>query len=164
MMYRVFILVIALSLSACVTNAGFESVPIATLSANGQLQSSEVGGFCWPLNSGTMCSDPAAWPTPKSPLVVSSPVTLELTMPISDKVKHIEYMVSKVSATDLNDYDSGPNVSLWNISVENVKPIKAAGVQQLKLELQPGLYALTFFGWWSGVGDSTHGFLIEVKP
>ena len=163
-MHRTTILLLALLLSGCVSVGDFDSVPVAKLSVGDQSQTSEIGGFCWPLKEGTVCADPYAWPTPKVPMAVSSPVRLELSMPIPEKVKYIEYMVTKVSDSDLNESSSAVNASLWNIPVEHVKPIKPTGIQQLELELEPGLYALTFFGWWSGVGDSTHGFLIEVRP
>ncbi|QYJ89342.1 hypothetical protein [Shewanella halotolerans] len=163
-MHRILISIIFMILAGCASSPSFDEVPTATIVIEGQSQESRVGGFCWPLGSGTMCSDPIAWPSAKAPLQVSSPVKLELIMPLPAKVKYIEYMISKVTPSDLNDYDVGPDTSLWNVPVENVQPIKALGTQSLELELDPGTYVLTFFGWWSGIGDSTHGFIIEVKP
>lgn len=162
-MHRIYILAISFVLCGCAAAPKFEKVPSVTITFQTQTQKSKVGSFCWPLESGTMCSEPIAWPSPKEPLIVSSPFRLKIAMPIPEKVKHVEYMVSKVTESDMNKYEVGPDTTLWNVPVENVEPINSIGKQSLELQLEPGLYVLTLFAWWFGIGDATHGFLIEVK-
>lgn len=85
-------------------------------------------------------------------------------MPVPKKIKEIKYMISKVTDKDKRNFKGMPDINLWNIQVKNAKLIESRGTQTLHVDLDPGLYVVTFFGWWTDLGDATHGFLLKVTP
>ena len=153
-----------------------ENVPTGFISIDGVRQESRIGGAFW--NGGWREPD-SGWPSASEPLKTRYKVVIGVELPPVSPMTHLEYMIkkvdesvrsrpdatylSKLSASDrqtvLSFYDK---TTLWNIDVSDVKVIAPLAKQRLTLDLEPGQYLITMFGWWKECGDATHGFLIRV--
>jgi hypothetical protein len=146
------------------------------ITIGGIRQDGEVGGRCW----ARLCGSPIAWPTNSTPLKARSPIALDLELSDVAAMTHLEYWIVKVDESARYQVDPSwkeklppdikaksnerdTRVSLWRPKVDSVLKLKSAARQTLELDLPKGLYVMTFFGWWKGCGDSTHGFLIEIE-
>jgi hypothetical protein len=152
-----------------VANPPDTSPPPATLTINGATQTAGVGTYCWstttaPSESVQACVDKIGVPTARDPLTSTSPVMGLLTLPLNDPPT--QAVLSVFPASDINEIklpdDTGEN-RWWNFIEGFTSILSQQTSQEIKQELQPGLYVFYVFVIWEGKGDVSYGFLVEVK-
>lgn len=141
----------------------YTSPPNIILSHNGVEQISVIGSFCWPIDTRVICADGMSWPSPNVAVNVTKGERIDFVYPEREQVNHVEYQLRKVSDSDKQEDINSSDKLYWNVPVENVVTMKPSEMDSLIVNVESGLYLLTLFGWWQGIGDATHGFLIEVE-
>ena len=144
------------------------SPPPATLTIDGQSQTSAVGTFCWTMSDGVaMCADMIGHPTPIQPLSVPSPFSAELSTVIPEPPDSLSMTVFPVQLGQEIMVSEEEQWFWWNPDdgQRRTLPIGSPGraTSEFELTLEPGLYALSMFVAWPERGDVNYGFLIEVQ-
>lgn len=144
-----------------------EPPPPATLTINGATQTAGIGTYCWsatttPGESVQACVDKVGVPTALDPLKSSSPVRGTLTLPVNDPPTQLALTV--FPASNVNEIKSPDATHRWWSFIEGYVSILALQPsQEIKQDLQPGMYVFYVFALWEGKGDVSYGFLVEVK-
>jgi len=110
------------------------------------------------------CVDKVGVPTARNPLSSVSPVTALLTLPLNDPPTQL--VLTVFPASNVNEIKS-PDITgdhrWWNFIEGYISQLALQTSQEIKQELQPGLYVFYVFAVWDGKGDVSYGFLVEVK-
>ena len=177
-----FCVVITSSLSACipVTPATSNPKPDATAPADGSplpalleitgtSQTAGVGTFCWKTQTANgeavdMCVDKIGLPTVDIPLDSTSPVIARLTLPLNDPPKQLGLSVFRATPENEVKVDTGRNGFRYWIPGEGLnQELGLQTIQDITVDLEPGLFVFYVFGVWEGKGDVSYGFLVQVK-
>ncbi|MBK9925579.1 MAG: hypothetical protein IPP66_09835 [Anaerolineales bacterium] len=146
-----------------------EAPPPAMLTINGTTQTAGIGTYCWKAatssaNSAEVCVDMVGVPTATEPLKSSLPFSGTLTLPLNDPPTQL--VLTVFPASDANEIqlpnDAG-NYRWWNFIEGYVSTLALQTSQEIKQDLQPGLYVFYVFAVWDGKGDVSYGFLVEAK-
>ncbi len=145
---------------------GMPKPPPATLTIAGQMQTSGIGTYCWKNASGVgLCADYVGIVTPKTPLVIQSPAKAAIRLPLTEAPTQFALEAQLVTQSD-EMIGAKPDERIWNpVPGPDWQKIstKLVAEQEIELNLMPGLYVLKTFTVWSGYGDVSYGFLVEVK-
>jgi hypothetical protein len=93
-----------------------------------------------------------------------SPVRARLNVPVDETPKQIQ--LSIFEATKRNEAElTGTNNAFhyWMPAEADIQDLPLQSVQDLSLQLDPGLYVFQVFVSWKLKGDAFYGFLVEVK-
>jgi hypothetical protein len=141
--------------------------PPASLEINGTTQIAGVGTYCWsgPTSSGEMvnaCADMIGVPTEHDPLISSSPVIAQLSLPLSEAPSQLALSAFEVSnAHELPETAQG--YRWWSYTEGFTSQLPLQTSQEINVELEPGLYVFYVFAVWEGKGEVSYGFLVEVN-
>lgn len=141
--------------------------PAATLTINGQSQTSGIGTYCWSGDSEGgapgLCVDKAGVPTPRDPLQVATvPFTAQFAFAPDIVPTSISLTLIPVSPADEMTVDGTPDWRWWPFGQGQTFELASAATTEVGLAPEPGLYALTAFTFFEGRGDVVYGFLVQV--
>lgn len=130
-----------------------ERPPDALLEIDGQWQKAEGDITEWRSGNHYVIVDGSGMITRKKPLVVHSPFTAVLTIPLPP---------SRFSLTVI------PTIPGVDAQLRSLKPgrtiaLKPKRRQRIPLSLEPGVYVLGVFAGWEEHRRATYSFLIEVQ-
>lgn len=135
--------------------------PPAILKIDGKEQISGIGSYCWEERWNALCVDMIGLPTPKEPLLASSPFTAHLTLPLQEPPYELRLYVVRVKDEDEINF-SGQGWRWWKMKEEKVLILPLVSGQDIELSTEPGLYVLNIDAWWNKKGSASYGFLVEV--
>jgi len=145
------------------------SPPPATLEIDGKTQMAGVGTYCWSSPTGvgesvSMCADKIGLPTVSDPVSSSSPVTARLILPLNDLPKQLTLSVFQATAENEVKLEVDTDqFRYWMPGAGTNQELALQTVQEITIELKPGLYVFYVFAVWEEKGDVSYGFLVEVK-
>ena len=150
---------------AAATVVSFNNIspPPAMLEINGVTQTSAIGTYCWSeIGKGGGCADMVGIPTPAEALVISSPITALLRLPIDTSPSVLLFTIIHVTEKDEMQGNAG-GYRWWSYEAEGRRlELPSQSQQEIQIELDPGLYVWEIQVWWDGKGDVIYGFLVEV--
>lgn len=144
-----------------------DAPPPATLEINGSVQNAGIGTNCWSIQTNPngpveACIDTIGIPTALTPIVSESPFTAQLHFLTNRQPQQVAASVSAVSSE--HELHDGTKEYRWWSYVEGTNlELTPATEQEIKLDLESGLYLLNVFSVWENKGEVTYGFLIKVK-
>lgn len=142
---------------------GFDvAPPPAVLEANNETQLSGIGTYCWQEKNKGVCADAIGVPTSPTPLQVTSPVTVNLRLPLDAAPSQLQWQVEPVTDMDALE-SSARNQRWWNINGTATTELPLQQEQIVALQLEPGLHVIRVSAWWNGIGDVTYGFLLQAR-
>ena len=159
----------ASSLQTAVTDSRDGSPSPALLEIGGISQTAGVGTFCWSSQPATgesvdICVDKIGLPTVQNPLISTSPVTARLTLPLDDPPQRLELSVFRAAPGNEVKVEAGTNEFRYWIPGEGInQELALQTIQDITLDLESGLFVFYVFGAWTGKGDVSYGFLVQVK-
>lgn len=139
--------------------------PLARLEIGEESQLAGRGSFCW---KGSCLDGPVIY-TSSEPLVVKSPLTAHLHLPLTELPDGLWLYTMAVSPPGPLEYESVSDLGASWSSEKPGRELVDQGTlhlrrdQDIKLALEPGYYVLGIFAAWREYGDVTYGFLIEVQ-
>jgi hypothetical protein len=138
--------------------------PLARLEIGQESWLAGRGGYCW---RGT-CADFGIY-TNSEPIVVGSPFTAHLHLPLVEPPDVLKLYTMQVSPPGSLEYETVSDLGAsWSAEESGRESLDRGGLllnrdQDIKLSLEPGYYVLTIFAAWRDYGDVQYGFLIEVQ-
>ncbi len=154
-----------LTLSPEPTLAVFPRPPSAVLTIGEQEQTAGLGTYCWSDDSGVgICADMYGLPTAQEPLIADSPFAAHFQFLLDRPPSGLELRVNPVTVDDQLDSEGG-GLRWWQYNMELGAKFSLPLEQETTVELspEPGLYVLAVSAAWTGSGDVTYGFLVEVR-
>ena len=139
------------------------------LEINGQVQTAEVGSFCWDYTDengkpvGGACQDSIGISTPIDPLPAESTITAQFSLPYATPPERLSLHVFPASSENEISLEKGADMRLWSYTEGIIKELDLQPRQQVKIELEPGLYVFSVSAGWDVKGEVMYGFLVEVK-
>jgi hypothetical protein len=139
--------------------------PLARLEIGNAKQLAGRGSFCW-LGS---CLDGPGISTSKTPLVLQSPYTVHLHLPLIESPDSLRLYSLTISPPDTLEYDSISELqALWSYEKPGRElldrgPLALSRDQDIRLSLEPGYHVLVIAAAWREYGDVKYGFLVEVQ-
>jgi len=118
------------------------------LEINGQVQTAEVGSYCWDYTDengkpiGGACKDSIGISTPIEPLPADKTIKAQFSLPYATPPNRLTFIV--FTEGTIHKLDLLPR-------------------QEVEIELEPGLYVFYAEAGWDDKGDVTYGFLVEVE-
>ncbi len=137
--------------------------PPAILKIEGKEQISGIGSYCWKGTWKALCADMIGIPTAQEPLIVSSPFTAHLRLPLQEPPSELQLDVIQVTEQDeLNLSARGWRWwNTWDLQGKRFTlPLERE--QDIELSLEPGLYVLSIEAWLAK-GSANYGFLVKVQ-
>ena len=147
------------------TLVGFSRPPSAVLTIGEQDQTAGLGTYCWSDDSGMgICADMYGLPTAQEPLIADSPFAAHFQFFLDRPPSGLELRVNPVTVDDQLDSEGG-GLRWWQYNMELGAKFSLPLEQETTVELspEPGLYVLAVSAGWTGSGDVTYGFLVEVR-
>lgn len=152
-----------------VTSTPFDSPPLASIEINGDLQTAGLGSYCWNYinvdgDGVGACLDTIGLASPSEPIRSGSPMRAQLTIPVDEIPDHLQ--LSIFQAVDRNEVKLEDNPGLfryWMPVDATTQDLPLESIQELKLDLEPGLYVFEVFVSWKLKGSASYGFLVEVQ-
>ena len=141
----------------------------AYLEINGQVQTAKVGSFCWDYTDengtpvGGACQDSIGISTPIEPLPAAKTITAQLSLPYATPPNILTLGISAVSSENKIPLEEGADLRLWEYTEGINRELALQPRQEVKIELEPGLYIFNTWAVWDDKGEVTYGFLVEVK-
>ena len=111
-----------------------------------------------------LCADMYGLPTAQAPLIADSPFTAHFQFLLDKPAAGLELRVYPVTVEDqLVSDDQG--LRWWRYTQDTGDKFSLPLARETNVELspEPGLYLLAVFAGWSGLGDASYGFLVEVR-
>ena len=139
--------------------------PLGRLEIREEKQLAGRGSFCWAGN----CLDGAGINTSNTPLVVQSPDTAHLHLPLVEPPDSVRLYSMAISPPGHLEYDSVSELEAsWSYEKSGRElidqgPLALRRDQDINLSLEPGYYVLVVMAAWRDYGDVKYGFLIEVQ-
>jgi len=138
----------------------------AILKINGIEQTSGISSNCWKVENETysICTDTIGIITPAEPLLIRSPFTAHLTLPIQEPPEELGFSTTRV--TDDDELKATVNdVRAWRFEGNRGNWYKLPSEREpdINLSLEPGLYVLNVGAKWKDIGSVTYGFLMQVN-
>ena len=138
------------------------------LEINGQFQTAKVGSYCWdyldennePVGA---CMDSIGISTPIEPLPAEKTITAQFSLPYTTPPKTLSLLVFAASSENEIPLEEGGDLRLWSYTEGINRELVLQPSQELKIELEPGLYVFDIWAVWDDKGEVTYGFLVEVK-
>jgi hypothetical protein len=149
---------------------GQAQAPIPSyLEINGQVQTAKVGSYCWDYTDengkpvGGACQDSIGISTPIEPLPAAKTITAQLSLPYATPPNILSLGISAVSSENEILLEEGAGLRLWEYTEGINRELDLQPRQEVKVELEPGLYIFNIWAVWDDKGEVTYGFLVEVK-
>jgi len=139
------------------------------LKINGQVQTAKVGSFCWDYTDengtpvGGACQDSIGISTPIEPLPATKTITAQLSLPYAAPPDRLALEVFAASSENEVPLEEGADLRLWSYTDGIKVELDLQPQQEVKIELEPGLYVFYMSAGWNVKGDVMYGFLVEVK-
>jgi hypothetical protein len=139
--------------------------PLAILEIGEEKQLAGRGSFCWSGN----CLDGPEITTSTIPLVVQSPFTVHLHLPLTESPDGLQLYIMAVSPPGHLVYESvSDHEASWSYEkpgreLVNQGTLHLRSDQDIKLLHEPGYYVLVIIAAWRDYGDVTYGFLIDIQ-
>ncbi len=138
----------------------------ATLLIDGQSQAAGIGTSTWVASKSgdqgvTVHGDAFGIVTPREPLIVSSPFSATLQLPIPITPTELACSVLPVSASEQRAPAAGAT-AIWNVYYQPNRSQPWDAGQAVTLTLQPGTYVLAVSATWAELGRVEYGFLLMV--
>ena len=106
---------------------------------------------------------PSPWSPLPEPLVVNSPFTDTLLLPILVPPESLLYGIKQVSE-NFHRSDPGQEFTSWQVAIRDAGISLALETQQeITFSLEPGRYVLEVYATWAELGSVDYGFFIEVQ-
>lgn len=146
-----------------------DSPPPISIEIGGETQTGRLGSYCWTFQSengdmGGACLDRLALPTPIDPIHSGSPVAARLSIPLDEMPTHLQLAIFEATEPNQAKLEGLPTTSrYWMSSDSLVQQLPLQNVQDITVELEPGLYVFSIFGNWESKGSAEYGFLVEVQ-
>ena len=141
----------------------------AYLEINGQVQTARVGSFCWDYTDehgtpvGGACQDSIGISTPIEPLLAAKTITAQLSLPYATPPDRLALEVFAASIENEVSLEEGADLRLWSYTDGIKVVLDLQPRQEVKIELEPGLYVFYMSAGWDVKGEVMYGFLVEVK-
>ena len=149
---------------------GQAQAPIPSyLEINGQVQTAKVGSYCWDYMDeigkpvGGACQDSFAISTPIEPLSADKTITAQFSLPYATPPDRLTFVVFAASSENEIPLEEGADLRLWSYTEGTIYKLDLQPRQEVKIELEPGLYVFYAEAGWDAKGDVTYGFLVKVK-
>lgn len=139
--------------------------PLARLESGDATQLAGRGSFCW---SGG-CLDGPGITTSAIPLVLRSPTTVHLHLPLAESPDSLSLYSMMISLPGSLNYDSLSELAAsWSYEKPGRALVDQGSLalgqdQDIRLSLEPGYHVLVIFAAWRDYGDVKYGFLVEVQ-
>ena len=139
------------------------------LEINGQVQTAEVGSYCWDYTDengkpvGGACMDSIGISTPIDPLPAESTITAQFSLPYATPPDRLSLHVFPASSENEISLEEGAALRLWSYTEGAIRKLDLQPRQQVIIELEPGLYVFSVSAGWDVKGEVMYGFLVEVK-
>ncbi len=144
----------------------YPTPPLATMQIGETEQVAGLGTYCWrAVNGAPMCADMIGIPTARGALFTDSPIAAQLRLLAELSVTESALTVASVEAEDQLDVGARGMRWWWRPKRESMEQMWLPNEVEttVELELDPGLYILSLFARFQGLGDASYGFLVEVK-
>jgi hypothetical protein len=138
--------------------------PLARMEVGQESQLAGRGSFCW---QGT-CADFGVY-TSSIPLVVHSPFTAHLHLPLVDTPDGLRLRTMMVAPPGSLEYETiSDDEASWSSEIpgrelSDYGELLLRRDQEIKLSLEPGYHVLVISAAWHDYGDIQYGFLVEVQ-
>ena len=139
--------------------------PSAVLTIGEQDQTAGLGTYCWSNDSGVgICADMYGLPTAQEPLIAESPLSAHFQFFLDRPAPPLELWVNPVTVNDQLDSEA-EGLRWWQYNRELGAKFSLPLEREttVELSLEPGLYVFEVFADWTGLGEVTYGFLVEVR-
>lgn len=142
--------------------------PAATLIVGDQEQAAGVGTSTWTVEKRreektVMHGDAFGLVTPAEPLIVTSPFTATLLLPINVAPSTLWYRIQRASE-NLHWRTTGQESITWQVAIEQPDTSLALERRQgISFSLEPGQYLLEVYAEWTDLGSVDYGFFLEVQ-
>jgi hypothetical protein len=141
--------------------------PAATLVIGDLKQQAGVGTSTWIVekqgNEETIVhGDSFGLVTPSQPLVVASPFTATLLLPIPTAPTVLWYALAPASETAQPDSGSQEFIN-WHTAMKPENYLALDEKPEISLTLEPGRYLLEVYVEWADLGSVDYGFFLEVQ-
>lgn len=145
-----------------------EKPPAATLAINGQSQISGVGTSTWIASksggrTAEIHGDALGFVTPAQPLILRSPFTATLQLPVHTPPTNLSYRGMAVTLEDRHGPPGSTGMVSWRAKWLPSIPLPREQRQDIALDLEPGAYILVVFAEWEPLGSVDYGFYFEVQ-
>jgi hypothetical protein len=139
--------------------------PAASFQIDAQTQVSGIGSYCWPGVAGqfSACADAIGIPTAQEPIRGETILTATLELPLEDPPTELQMRVEAVTEADEME-ETARGLRWWPPKPVDPIQLPPETATAIPLSLEPGLYVISVFARWEGVGDVIYGFLVEVVP
>lgn len=131
--------------------------------ASGKQQRGAIGTYCWADERGTGCCVDMIGPLyPSCPLIVEEGDTLVIPLDPVGRVTELSYTVQRDNASSDSTpeaTDERTNRALFEGTVE-----RPSSPLHLPADVAPGRYTIDLFAQVADRGDTSQGFLIEIRP
>lgn len=136
--------------------------PPATLTIDGQSQSSGIGSYCWSDQSGqALCADMLGIPTDDQPLPASTTLFAEFQLSLDELPGEVSLGIFPAT-DDLALPGEAGGWRWWQFGETSQFTLPAVSDPSIELTLDPGLYVFALHAMWPDRGDASYGFLVEV--
>ena len=141
----------------------------AYLEINGQFQTAKVGSYCWDYTDengkpvGGACKDSIGISTPIEPLPAEKIITAQFSLPYATLPDRLALEVFAASSENEVLLEDGADLRLWSYTDGIKVELDLQPRQEVKIELEPGLYVFYASAEWDDKGEVMYGFLVEVK-
>jgi hypothetical protein len=142
--------------------------PMATLIVGEQQQEAAIGTSTWVVEQKgeektIIHSDAFGLVTPAEPLIVSSPITATLVLPIPLPPSDLWYRV--IPAADASLQSTGEPAALtWLPGTSQPRIFLPSDTRhEIPFSLDPGQYLIEVYVEWPDLGDADYGFLVEMQ-
>lgn len=138
------------------------------LEVNGKFQTATVGSYCWsyldennePVDA---CSDSIGISTPIEPLPAETIIMAQFSLPYATPPNRLSLVVFTASSENEISLEDGADLRLWSYTEGINRELDLQPRQEVKIELEPGLYVFYVSAGWDDKGEVMYGFLVEVK-
>jgi hypothetical protein len=138
------------------------------LQINGQSQPARVGSYCWDYLDANnepvgACLDSIGISTPIEPLPAGKTITAQFSLPYPTPPDRLSLRVFAASSENEIPLEEGADLRLWSYTDGIDRELDPQPRQEIKIELEPGLYVFYISAGWDSKGEVMYGFLVEVK-
>jgi len=135
---------------------------------NGHMQTAKVGSYCWDYIDANnepvgACSDSIGISTPIEPLSAERTISAQFFLPYATAPNILSLGIFTASNENEIPLEVGADLRLWSYLEGINRELALQPRQEVKLELEPGLYVFNIWAVWHDKGEVTYGFLVEVN-